>query len=121
MSAVNRLIGWQFGLLAFPIVYWIYRSYQTYLGRLQAQKNHAEEIAALHLRTIEALSLAIEAKDHTTHDHLRRVQVYAIEVAKELAVIPGEMEALHAAALPHDIGKLAVTEHIISKPGRLKP
>src|SRR5207248_313326 len=86
VSAVNRLIGWQFGLLAFPIVYWIYRSYQTYLSRLQAQKKHAEEIAALHLRTIEALSLAIEAKDHTTHDHLRRVQVYAIEIAKDLSV-----------------------------------
>ena len=75
----------------------------------------------LHLRTIEALALAIEAKDHTTHDHLQRVRVYAIEVAKELGVTAGEMEALHAAALLHDIGKLAVPEHIISKPGRLTP
>ncbi len=78
-------------------------------------------MATLHLRTIEALALAIEAKDHTTHDHLQRVRVYAIEVAKELGVTPGEMEALHAAALLHDIGKLAVPEHIISKPGRLTP
>jgi len=72
VSLVNRLFGWQIALLVFPIVYWIYRSYQTYLARLDAQKKHAEQIAALHLRTIEALSLAIEAKDHTTHDHLRR-------------------------------------------------
>src|SRR5205814_9507049 len=45
----------------------------------------------------------------------------AVEVAKELGVCPAEMEALHAAALLHDIGKLAVPEHIISKPGRLSP
>lgn len=121
VSAVNRLVGWQFSLLAFPIVYWIYRSYRTYLGRLEAQKKHAEEIAALHLRTIEALSLAIEAKDHTTHDHLRRVQVYAVEIAKDLGLNQDELNAIRAAAMLHDIGKLAVPEHILSKPGRLTP
>jgi len=121
VSAVNRLVGWQFGLLAFPIVYWIYRSYRTYLSRLEAQKKHAEEIAALHLRTIEALSLAIEAKDHTTHDHLRRVQVYAVEIAKDLGLNQDQLNAVRAAAMLHDIGKLAVPEHILSKPGRLTP
>ncbi len=121
VSAINRLVGWQFGLLAFPIVYWIYRSYRTYLSRLEAQKKHAEEIAALHLRTIEALSLAIEAKDHTTHDHLRRVQVYAVEIAKDLGLNLDQLNAIRAAAMLHDIGKLAVPEHILSKPGRLTP
>ena len=121
VSAINRLVGWQFGLLAFPIVYWIYRSYRTYLSRLEAQKKHAEEIAALHLRTIEALSLAIEAKDHTTHDHLRRVQVYAVEIAKDLGLNQDQLNAIRAGAMLHDIGKLAVPEHILSKPGRLTP
>ena len=121
VSAINRLAGWQFGLLAFPIVYWIYRSYQTYLSRLAAQKKHAEEIAALHLRTIEALSLAIEAKDHTTHDHLRRVQVYAVEIAKDLGLDESQLNAIRAASMLHDIGKLAVPENILSKPGRLTP
>ena len=121
VSAINRLLGWQFGLLAFPIVYWIYRSYQTYLSRLAAQKKHAEEIAALHLRTIEALSLAIEAKDHTTHDHLRRVQVYAVEIAKDLGLDESQLNAIRAASMLHDIGKLAVPENILSKPGRLTP
>jgi diguanylate cyclase (GGDEF)-like protein/putative nucleotidyltransferase with HDIG domain len=120
-SIVNRKFGWQFALLVFPIVYWIYRSYRTYLARLEAQKKHAEEIAALHLRTIEALSLAIEAKDHTTHDHLRRVQVYAVEIAKELGLDESQSNAMRAAAMLHDIGKLAVPEHILSKPGRLTP
>lgn len=121
VSIVNRLFGWQVALLVFPIVYWIYRSYQTYLNRLQAEKKHAEEIAALHLRTIEALSLAIEAKDHTTHDHLRRVQVYAVEIAKELGLDQDQLNAIRAAAMLHDIGKLAVPEHILSKPGLLTP
>jgi len=121
VSAINRLVGWQFGLLAFPVVYWIYRSYQTYLNRLDAQKKHAEEIAALHLRTIEALSLAIEAKDHTTHDHLRRVQTYAVEIAKDLDLDDAQLNAIRAASMLHDIGKLAVPENILSKPGRLTP
>ena len=118
-SSLNRHFGWQTALLAIPVVYLIYRSYYLYLGRMEDEKKHAEEMAALHLRTIEALALAIEAKDHTTHDHLQRVQVYAIEVAKELGVDHDQLEALRAAALLHDIGKLAVPEHIISKPGKL--
>jgi diguanylate cyclase (GGDEF)-like protein/putative nucleotidyltransferase with HDIG domain len=117
----NRTFGWQTSLLVVPVIYLFYRSYRLYLGKLEDEKRHVEEMANLHLRTIEALALAIEAKDHTTHDHLQRVRVYAIEVAKELHVTPDEMEALHAAALLHDIGKLAVPEHIISKPGRLTP
>src|SRR5207248_8381804 len=88
---------------------------------LENEKRHVEAMAGLHLRTIEALALAIEAKDHTTHDHLCRVRIYAIEVAKRLNLSAEDLEALRAAALLHDIGKLAVPEHIISKPGRLTP
>jgi diguanylate cyclase (GGDEF)-like protein/putative nucleotidyltransferase with HDIG domain len=118
-SALNRHFGWQTALLAVPVVYLIYRSYYLYLGRMEDEKKHAEEMAALHLRTIEALALAIEAKDHTTHDHLQRVQVYAVEIGKELCLSETQLEALRAAAVLHDIGKLAVPEHIISKPGKL--
>jgi diguanylate cyclase (GGDEF)-like protein/putative nucleotidyltransferase with HDIG domain len=73
------------------------------------------------LRTIESLALAIEAKDHTSHRHLQRVRVFTVEVAKELGFPESEIEALRAAALLHDIGKLAIPEHIINKPGRLTP
>jgi diguanylate cyclase (GGDEF)-like protein/putative nucleotidyltransferase with HDIG domain len=118
---LNKSFNWETSLLLVPAVYLIYRSYRLYLGKLEDEKRHVEEMANLHLRTIEALALAIEAKDHTTHEHLQRVRIYAIEVAKELGVKGPELEALHAAALLHDIGKLAVPEHIISKPGRLTP
>src|SRR5436305_3831879 len=121
VSWMNQKVNWQTSLLALPAIYLIYRSYRLYLSKLENEKRHVEEMANLHLRTIEALALAIEAKDHTTHDHLQRVRVYATEVAKKLKVNDAEMEALQAAALLHDIGKLAVPEHIISKPGRLSP
>ena len=65
--------------------------------------------------------LAIEAKDQTTGEHLQRVRVYAMELAKELGLSEDETEALRAASVLHDIGKLAVPEHIISKPGKLTP
>jgi diguanylate cyclase (GGDEF)-like protein/putative nucleotidyltransferase with HDIG domain len=118
---LNHAFNWEASLLVLPAVYLIYRSYRLYLGKLEDEKRHVEEMANLHLRTIEALALAIEAKDHTTHEHLQRVRVYAIEVAKEMGIDGPELEALHAASLLHDIGKLAVPEHIISKPGRLSP
>ena len=121
LSTLNGIIGWQSSLLVLPVIYWIYRSYHLYLGRLESEKRHAVEMSALHVRTIEALALAIEAKDHTTHDHLQRVRTYSIELAKEMGLTNCELEALHAAALLHDIGKLAVPEHIISKPGKLTP
>ena len=120
-SIANRYVGWETVLLTGPVMYLIYRVFRLYLQRLEEQKTHAEAMSALHLRTIEALALAIEAKDHTTHDHIQRVQVYAMELAKELKLTKRETDALRAAALLHDIGKLAVPEHIISKPGRLTP
>jgi putative nucleotidyltransferase with HDIG domain len=121
ISFLNRHIGWQSSLLVLPPVYLMYRSYRLYLGKLETEKKHAEQVSNLHLRTIEALALAIEAKDQTTGDHLQRVRIYAMELAKELSLSEEETEALRAASVLHDIGKLAVPEHIISKPGKLTP
>src|SRR5579862_8782947 len=118
---LNRHIGWQSSLLVLPPIYLLYRSYRLYLGKLETEKQHAEQVSHLHLRTIEALALAIEAKDETTGDHLQRVRIYSMELAKELGLSPDETEALQAASVLHDIGKLAVPEHIISKPGKLTP
>ena len=135
VSYANHLIGWQNALLFVPVMYVIYRSYYLYLGRLEeqkkrvqmeemqvaAEKRHVEQVCALHLRTIEGLALAIDAKDHTTHEHLHRVRTYATEIAKELGLSEEESDALRAAALLHDVGKLAVPDHILNKPGRLTP
>jgi diguanylate cyclase (GGDEF)-like protein/putative nucleotidyltransferase with HDIG domain len=135
ISYANHYIGWQNSLLIVPIMYGIYRSFHLYLDRLEDQKRrveieehqvatekrHVEEVCALHMRTIEGLALAIDAKDHTTHEHLNRVRTYASELAKDLNLDESQTDALKAAALLHDIGKLAVPDHIINKPGRLTP
>jgi putative nucleotidyltransferase with HDIG domain len=128
VSATSHVIGWQPSLLLLPILYVVHRSHGMHISRLEEartraeqQRAHAEEVAALHRRTIETLALAIEAKDQTTHDHLERVETYSVEVGRELGLADSELEALRAAALLHDIGKIAVPEYIISKPGKLTP
>lgn len=118
---LNRSIGWQSSLLVLPPIYLIYRSYRLYLGKLETDARMAEQASNLHLRTIEALALAIEAKDENTGEHLQRVRVYAREMANVLNLREDEKQALKAAAVLHDIGKLAVPEQIISKPGKLSP
>jgi diguanylate cyclase (GGDEF)-like protein/putative nucleotidyltransferase with HDIG domain len=110
--------GWQPGVIALPILFVLDYGYRTWS---KAQSEHKEELAALHRRTLEILAVAIEAKDHTTQLHLRRVQTYAVEVGKELKLNETELEGLNVAALLHDIGKLAIPDHILVKPGPLSP
>lgn len=80
---------------------------------------HIQEIADLHMNTIESLAIAIDAKDQTTHGHVRRTQIYAMELGQILGVSADELNALRAGALLHDVGKLAVPEYILNKPGKL--
>lgn len=113
--------GWATALLLIPAVYTLYRAYMGQLTQLKERQQHLEETEALHLRTIEGLAMAIEAKDQGTHDHLFRVRNYVQSVGEALALDKVEMKALQTASFLHDIGKLAVPEHIINKPGKLTP
>ncbi len=97
----------------------IYRTYKVYIGRIEDERRHVQEMSDLHLATIEALALAIDAKDQTAQSHIRRVQVYAAGLARALGMSEQEVQGVKTAALLHDIGKLAVPEHILSKPGPL--
>ncbi|HVG21597.1 MAG TPA: HD domain-containing phosphohydrolase [Blastocatellia bacterium] len=72
-----------------------------------------------HRETIEALAVAINAKDEVTQEHVLRVQIYAAGVARILGCSDSEIEALKAGALLHDIGKIAVPDYILNKPGKL--
>ena len=121
VAAQWALLGsgvWVALLLAAPL-YLTYRTYKVYLGRIDDERRHVQEMADLHLATIEALALAIDAKDQTAQSHIRRVQVYAAELAQALGMQDSEIQGVKTAALLHDIGKLAVPEHILSKPGPL--
>jgi putative nucleotidyltransferase with HDIG domain len=121
IGTMPRSIQWEIPIICLPIIYVIHRSYRTFLVQMEQEKKHVEDLNGLHLRTIETLALAIEAKDHNTHDHLQRVQLYAIEIGKDLGLTELELDALRIASVLHDIGKLAVPEYIISKPGKLTP
>ena len=94
-------------------------AYRVYLGRIEEERRKAQRMSELHLATTEALALAIDAKDQTTPNHIRRVQTYATGLALTLGMSEDEVHAVKTAALLHDIGKLAVPEHILAKPGPL--
>jgi diguanylate cyclase (GGDEF)-like protein/putative nucleotidyltransferase with HDIG domain len=100
-------------------VYLTYRTYQVYLGRIEEEQLQVKRIADLNFATIEALALAIDAKDQTSQSHIRRVQLFAVALARELGMSENDIQGVKTAALLHDIGKLAVPEHILSKPGPL--
>jgi len=97
----------------------IYLIYRTSFERLEVKTREAEALGRLHLATAEALATAIDAKDQTTHGHVRRVQIYAAGLGTVLDLSDAEISALNAGALLHDVGNLAVPPHILNKPGRL--
>ncbi len=117
-SVIDRGGYWMASLAAAPL-YLTYRTYKVYMGRIQDQQRHVAQVSDLHLATIEALALAIDAKDQTAQSHIRRVQAYAAGLARALGMPEAEIQGVKTAALLHDIGKLAVPEHILSKPGPL--
>src|SRR5207237_6731219 len=103
-----------------PLLLITYVTHRTSLGRIEDSKRHVEQLSDLYLSTIETLAMAVDVKDQITHGHIRRVQVYAIELAKRLGVKDErQLKAIEAAALLHDMGKLAIPEHILNKPGKL--
>jgi putative nucleotidyltransferase with HDIG domain len=103
-----------------PILLISYLTFRTSLGRVEDANRHVAQVNDLYLSTIEALALAVDAKDQITHGHIRRVQVYAVELAKRLGVKDDQdLKAIEVAALLHDMGKLAIPEHILNKPGKL--
>lgn len=97
-------------------------AYRNATGRVEDQLRHLAEVNRLHLSTIEALAHAIDAKDGVTHDHIRRVQNRAVALAARIGVDdPLQIRAIEAAALLHDVGKIAIPEYILNKPGKLTP
>lgn len=104
-----------------PLVYLTWRSCRLYERRLKQQRQQSRDAASLHLRTIETLALAIEARDQPASLNPRRVQVYCVGMAKAMSLGETEVEAIRAASLLYDIGEMAVPENIILKPGPLTP
>ena len=99
----------------------IYLVSRWYLRRIEDERRNAQQMSELHLATLEALALAIDAKDQTTPNHIQRVRAYAAGLARAMGMSETEVQAIKTAALLHDIGQLAIPEHILAKPGPLRP
>ena len=105
-----------------PLLVVLYFTFSMSLGRVEDANRHLTQLNALYISTIETLAMAIDAKDQITHGHIRRVQTYAVALAKGMGVTDEKViRAVEAAALLHDMGKLAVPEYILNKPGPLTP
>jgi len=113
-------------LLGTPIGYFIYHSHAVTVARAEEKQQHIEDLqenrahlAGLYLATIKSLALAIDAKDQYAHQHILRIQRYAMATAREMGMDGSELEGLNIGALLHDIGKLGVPEFVLLKPGQL--
>ena len=106
--------------IVIPVLIVSYVTFKTSIGRLDDANRHVSQISDLYLSTIEALAMAVDAKDQITHGHIRRVQVFATQLAQRLGVHDdAQLKAIETAALLHDMGKLAIPEFILNKPGKL--
>lgn len=103
-----------------PLLLILYFTFKIPMARVEDANRHLTKVNSLYLSTIETLALAIDAKDQVTHGHIRRVQTFAVELARAIGILDSEqLKAIEASALLHDMGKLAVPEHILNKPGKL--
>jgi len=119
LTIANRHNGWEITLLVVPMLYWMVHAYRLYLERLEQERRGMEAFSALHFRTIESLAVAIEGRDPERRRHKRSVWSDALEIGRQMGLPDSELQALRTAALLRNVGKLAVPEHILSKPGLL--
>ncbi|HKV99082.1 MAG TPA: HD domain-containing phosphohydrolase [Vicinamibacterales bacterium] len=116
----TRTVDPVFVAIIFPLLFVLFLTYQWSNNRVESERQKNAELNRVFLSTVEALALAIDAKDQVTHGHIRRVQRYTMALASFLGVEDQkQIDALRAAALLHDTGKLAVPEYILNKPGPL--
>ncbi|HOX26668.1 MAG TPA: HD-GYP domain-containing protein [Candidatus Krumholzibacteria bacterium] len=99
--------AWTLVLFLFPVLA-LYQSDRLYQRNKEA-----------HINSIAALTTALEADEPYTHGHSYRVAKYAVRIGKSLGMHENELETLEYGGLLHDIGKIAITNEIICKPGRL--
>ncbi len=116
----TRQLDWTYLAVTVPLLLILYMTFRTSMARVADANRHVDELNALYLATVQTLAAAIDAKDQVTHGHIRRVQRFAVELARALGVKDElQLKAIQAAAVLHDTGKIAVPESILNKPGPL--
>lgn len=111
--------GIEFGLVLAPIAILANIAYSIHTTRLDQKTRQISDASRIHLATVEALATAIDARDQMGLGHVQRTQIYAIGIGELLGLSEAEINALRTGALLHDIGKLAVPDHILNKPDKL--
>src|SRR5918995_2150380 len=120
LVSVSREINLTALAVIVPLLVISYLTYHTSMARVEDANRHVDELNHLYLSTIETLAMAIDAKDQVTHGHIRHVQEYSVALARQMGVDDEKLiKAIEAASLLHDMGKLAVPENILNKPGKL--
>src|SRR5262245_19618828 len=95
------------------------RGQRSLRRRLEEAIREGRDLSDLHQGTLEAVSMAVDGRDPGTRGHVRKVQRYALALARILELPMPQRQALRLAALLHDIGKVVVPDHLLAKPGRL--
>ena len=120
LVSISREINLTALAVIVPLLVISYLTYHTSMARVEDANRHVDELNDLHLSTIETLAMAIDAKDQVTHGHVRRVQEYSVALARRMGADDEKLiKAIEAASLLHDMGKLAIPEQILNKPGKL--
>ncbi|MGE4055890.1 MAG: HD domain-containing phosphohydrolase, partial [Vicinamibacterales bacterium] len=115
----QQFSGVVFAMLG-PLLVLSYVAYREAAARVEAANRHVSDVERLYRATVETLAVAVDAKDQVTHGHIRRVQRHAMAVARALGMNdPIDLKALESAALLHDVGKLAMPDYVLNKPGTL--
>ncbi len=104
-----------------PMAVAAFWAYRLHLSRLEQKTAQILKASRVHLETVEALATAIDARDQLGAGHVRRTQIYAVRLGEKAGLTKDQIDALRTGALLHDIGKLAVPDHILRKPGTLTP
>ena len=85
----------------------------------KSERERAQQLSRSYMATVRALSNAVEARDAYTGKHAERVARYAIEIGRELGLPRPDAPEIEFGFLLHDVGKLAVPDSILFKPGPL--
>jgi putative nucleotidyltransferase with HDIG domain len=88
-------------------------------ARTQQLKEALAELERSYDMTLEALGDALDAKDAETQDHCKRVTAFTIAIAQRMGLPKEEIKVIARGAFLHDIGKMAIPDEILRKPGKL--
>ncbi len=113
--------GTAFAFVLVPVAIATFVGYRIHVASLAEKTGEISEASRLHLATVEALATAIDARDQVGAGHVRRTQIYAVGLGRLLGLGESDIDALRTGALLHDIGKLAIPDHILNKPEKLTP